>query len=246
MRNSNRIALAAVTATLAGAALLTGQAAGAGTTAPRQGEHRPAAAGFAHPAANPWFPLRPGTVTRLRGHDGAERLTERVVVTSRHRTVQGVRTRVVADVLRRVDGSLAERTHDFYAADHRGTVWYFGERTATYDRQGHVESHEGTWLAGRDGAVAGIVMPAHPRVTDAVRQELLRGHAEDQAWIVQRGLSTTVPYGRVHHALRAFEWTRLEPGVVSMKVYARGLGTVRERDLAGGRESFALVSVRRR
>ena len=42
---------------------------------------------------------------------------------------------------------------------------------------------------------------------------------------------------------RSFEWTRLEPDVLSMKFYGRGLGIVSERDVAGGTEIFRLVSV---
>jgi hypothetical protein len=55
----------------------------------------------------------------------------------------------------------------------------------------------------------------------------------------------SVPYGRVHHVVRSFEWSRLEPRVMSEKLYAPGVGIVREKDLAGGSEVFELVSVRR-
>lgn len=89
-------------------------------------------------------------------------------------------------------------------------------------------------------------MPADPRPTDAYRQEFYRGHAEDQAWVVQRGGTTTVPYGRLRHLVRTFEWTRLEPRVLSLKLYAPGVGIVRERDMSGGKESFVLISVRHR
>jgi hypothetical protein len=201
---------------------------------------------FRHPRQNPYFPLQPGTVSRYRGTDDGERYRERVVVTHRTKTIQGVRTVVVSDVLRRADGTLAERTRDWYAPDEDGNVWYFGEATATYDEHGRVESREGSWRAGVRGAVAGIVMPHDPRPTDAYRQELLPGHAEDQAWVVQRHASTRVPYGRLHHVVRSFEWTRLEPKVISEKLYAPGLGIVRERDLSGGSESFVLVSVAHR
>ena len=95
------------------------------------------------------------------------------------------------------------------------------------------------------GARAGLIMPHHPRVTDAYRQEFQRGSAEDQAWIVQRGFSVDVPQSRVHHAVRSLEWSRLEKGVVSVKIYGPHLGIVREKDLSGGSESFELVSVRR-
>ncbi|RYU12034.1 hypothetical protein [Nocardioides iriomotensis] len=200
---------------------------------------------FDDPQPNAYFPLVPGTVSRYRGHEDGERFRERVVVTHRTKVIQGVTTTVVRDVVRRADGSVDERTHDWYAADDAGNVWYFGERTATYDEHGDVESREGSWRAGVDGAVAGMVMPADPRPTAAYRQEYLRGEAEDQAWIVQRHVSTRVPHGRVHDAVRSLEWSRLEKDVVSEKVYGPGLGIVRERDLSGGDEVFTLVSVSR-
>jgi len=200
-------------------------------------------ADFSTPVMNPWFPLDPGTTTVLRGTDEGERLRERVRVTSRTRLVEGVSTRAVRDVLRRANGSLAEATTDWYAADNDGNVWYFGERTATYDRHGHLESREGSWLSGVDGATAGLIMPADPKATDAYRQEFYPGHAEDQAWIVGFKARLRVPAGRFRHVLRTFEWSRLEPGVISTKLYARGVGIVRERDVVGGSETFALVAV---
>lgn len=201
---------------------------------------------FNHPRPNPYFPLERGTVSRYRGTDDGERFREYVTVTDHTKQIQGVSTTVVRDVVRRADGSLAEKTLDWYAADNDGNVWYFGENTATYDEHGNVESREGSWKAGVNGAVAGTVMPADPKPTNAYRQEYYRGHAEDQAWIVQRHTSTTVPYGRVHHVLRSFEWSRLEPKVMSAKLYAPGLGIVREKDIAGGNELFELVAVTHR
>jgi hypothetical protein len=52
-----------------------------------------------------------------------------------------------------------------------------------------------------------------------------------------------VPYGDLSQVVRSYEWTRLEPGVVSVKFYGRGLGIVREKDVSGGDESLELVSV---
>jgi len=202
-------------------------------------------ANFSHPVRNPYFPLRPGLVFRLRGTDGGQHFREVVHVTHQKKLIQGIRATVVKDILRRANGTLAEKTDDWYAADGHGNIWYLGENTATYDRHGNVQSREGSWQAGRKGAVAGIIMPARPRPTQAFRQEFWRGHAEDQAWLVQRGFKTKVPYGTVKRSLRSLEWSRLEPGVVSLKVYGPGLGIVREKDLSGGSEVFHLVSVHR-
>jgi hypothetical protein len=226
-------AISATTAWVGGAALSSADAA-------------PAPSHFDHPQQNPYFPLVPGTVSRYRGSDDGVRYRERVVITHRTKRIQGVDTRVVSDVTHRADGSLAEKTRDWYAADDDGTVWYFGEATATYDRHGRVESRDGSWQAGEHGARAGIIMPADPRPTDAYRQEYERGDAEDQAWIVQNNATTSVPHGTFHRVVRSFEWSRLEKNVVSLKFYAPGLGIVRERDVAGGNERFVLVSVRHR
>lgn len=236
-------------ALVVGAVVLAGGAATAAAAVPdhsrAHGSARPAAqaAAFDHPRQNPWYPLRPGTTTILRGTDDGAHLRERVQVTHRHRTIQGVRTTVVWDVLRRANGSLAEKTTDWYAADNRGNVWYFGERTATYDEQGQLESVEGSWQAGVGGARPGLIMPAHPHATQAYRQEYFKGHAEDQAWIVSRRAQVRTPMKRFRHAVRSFEWSRLEPGVMSVKYYGRGVGIIREHDIAGGNETFEVVAI---
>ncbi|MGO4258215.1 hypothetical protein [Marmoricola sp. RAF53] len=245
MRNTIAVAVAAV---LAAGGAVGSVAADTHDSAPgaRSRQAAPPPGDFLHPRQNAYFPLRPGTVSRYRGTDDGDHFHEQVVVTSRTKVVQGVRTTVVRDVLRRADGSLAESTSDWYAADDRGNVWYFGERTATYDEDGHVESREGSWQAGVHGATAGLIMPSSPVPTKAYRQEFQRGSAEDQAWIVQRGFRVHVIGRTARQALRTLEWSRLEPDVVSEKVYAPGLGIVTERDLAGGTESFTLVSVKHR
>jgi hypothetical protein len=220
------------------AALLTTSAAAPPAASPTN----PDPGGFSHPQDNPYFPLTPGLVTRLHGTDGPEHFRETVRVTARTRTIAGVVATVVHDVVRRPDGTPAEKTDDWYAADNDGNVWYFGEDTATYDEHGNLEDREGSWEAGVDGAVAGVIMPADPRPPFAARMEYSKGVAEDQAWVVQRLPSVMTPGGRYDHIVRTLEWSRLEPKVVSMKFYARGLGIVQEQDIAAGREHFWLVS----
>ena len=200
-------------------------------------------ADFTKPKANPYFPLTPGKVFVYRGTEGGDHLVEHLRVTHRTETIEGVETTVVKDTLF-ANARLAEATTDWYANDNNGATWYFGERTATYDRHGHVASREGSWRSGIDDGEAGIIMAANPVPTDAYRQEFLTGHAEDQAWIVANHERVTVPYGHVRNVVRSFEWTRLEPRVVSVKLYAPGLGIVRERDVAGGNESLELIKVR--
>ena len=241
MRFTRITAITLASLLIAGSVVVALVARGRGAAAETAGAVDPA--DFTAPVPNPYFPLVAGTVLRYRGSEDGERFREHVTITHHTKTILGVSTVVVRDVLRRSDGTLAEKTHDWYADDNSGNAWYFGEKTATYDRHGNVRSREGSWEAGVDGARAGLIMPAHPMVTDAYRQEFLAGQAEDQAWIVERGFSVTIPYGTVQHAVRSFEWSRLESNVISMKLYAPGLGIVKEMDRAGGNERFELVAV---
>ena len=94
-----------------------------------------------------------------------------------------------------------------------------------------------------NGAVPGIIMEANPQIPDAYRQELLAGQAEDTAWIVDRGTTIRVPYGRVTSVLTTLEATRLEPGAYDQKVYGPGIGIVLEQSLSGAAEYAKLESV---
>jgi hypothetical protein len=199
-------------------------------------------ANFGSPVDNPYFPLVPGTRSVLRGVKDGLTQTERSTVTGRTKQILGVTATVVHDVSLH-HGRALEETFDWYAADNDGNVWYMGEDTKEFDANGHVISTEGSWAAGVDGAVPGAIMLADPQVDDAYRQEFYAGQAEDQAWVVRIGGSITVPFGTVHNVIRSLEWTRLEPNVVDLKVYAPGLGIVYERTLSGSKEIAALVSV---
>jgi len=194
---------------------------------------------------NPWFPLKPGTRTVFHGTKDGSRSRDVVVVLHHTRTIQGVVCRAVWDRLF-IDGVLEERTVDWYAQHHNGDVWYFGERTAELDQQGHVLSREGSWLAGRDGARAGIFMTAQPQVGQSYQQEFYPGHAEDMFRVIDTSGSVTVPLLWSDSAVMTREWTPLEPDVVDHKFYVRDLGVVLEQSVRGEREVNRLVSVSHR
>ncbi len=191
-------------------------------------------AGFVRVIDNPYYPLPVGRVLTYKGVRDGVTQTERVRITGRTRMIQGIAATVVTDVAKH-GARLLEKTTDWFAQDTTGNVWYLGERTAAYDH-GTVD-RSGSWLTGVDGAKAGIIMEADPRVPDAYRQEYLMGEAEDTAWIVDRGGRLTVPFGTVHRILTTLEASVVEPGVYDQKIYARGLGIVAEHALAGDEDS---------
>lgn len=189
---------------------------------------------------NPWLPLAPGNRWVYRALEGGERRTITVTVLDRTEEIQGVTATVVHDVVTDADGTVVEDTFDWYAQDTRGNVWYLGEDTTEHD--GRTVSTEGSWRAGTDGAEAGLAMAAHPRVGDGYRQEYLEGTAEDRARVLALDASASVPYGEFDGLLETEDTTPLEPGVVEHKLYARGVGVVREETIAGGDEFVELVT----
>jgi len=190
---------------------------------------------------NPYYPLPVGRTWIYRGVKDGKSQVDRVHVTPRTKVLEGITATSVTDVARH-RGKLLEKTTDWFAQDKRGNVWYLGEKTAQYLPHGKID-RSGSWRAGLHDAEPGIIMKANPRVPDAYRQEYLVGSAEDTAWIVARGGSFTIPFGTVHHVLTSLEFTRLEPGVIDQKIYAPGIGIVREAAVRGPAEVANLVSV---
>jgi hypothetical protein len=193
---------------------------------------------------NPYFPLAPGTTYVYEGvRDGAPQ-RDVFVVTGETRVIMGVTTVVVRDTATRIaDGTVIERTDDWFAQDRRGNVWYMGEGTKLFDAKGRVTSTEGSWEGGVDGALPGIVMPAIPQAPSTYRQEFYVGHAQDTAWLVDLAQSVTVPAGTYPGALETLEWSPLEPNVIEKKYYASGVGLVLSTSAAGEVENAKLVSV---
>ena len=202
-------------------------AAGAESARPQPLPPLPAASAFGTGTVNPWFPVVPGTTSTFTGAIDGVAARELFTVTGDVKVVDGVPANVIHDrlYLAREDGHgryLAEDTLDWYATANNGDVWYLGEATTEYDEQGRVVSTDGSWQAGVDGARAGIFMPAEPTVGAAYQQESAVD-AQDLFRITSVAGDTVTTR----------EWTPLEPGLVTKKVYESGTGQVLEDTVKG-------------
>lgn len=188
---------------------------------------------------NPHLPLLPGArwVYEAETEDG-ERERIEVTVTDERRTILGVETVVVHDVVS-IDGEIIEDTYDWFAQDDIGNVWYFGEDSTEYD--GEETSTAGSWEAGVDGALPGIVMLADPTVGTAYREEFSEGEAEDMAEVVALDGSAETPFGTYSDLVVTINWTPLETDVVERKFYATAVGVVSETVDKGPDEVVLLV-----
>jgi hypothetical protein len=192
---------------------------------------------------NPYFPLPVGAQWHIRVTD-QEGLVQHEVITVTDQTkkvADGVTTRVVKDLVYQ-DGKLAERTDDWYAQDKDGNVWYFGENTADIDIRTGKADTSGSFEAGAKGADAGIAMLAHPEAGMTYREEYYKGHAEDRSRVLALGQQAEVPAGHYTDVLLTEDYSPIEPDVLELKFYAKGIGQVLAPTVSGGSEREELVS----
>ncbi len=180
---------------------------------------------------NKWFPLKPGAYSAFEGSaiDTGERVSRRVesTVTDLTKVINGVNTVVVLenDI---TSGELEESELSFYAQDKDGNVWHMGEYPEEYDSGKFVKAPG--WLAGSEGATAGIMMRAQPRTGTPSYSE---GYApppiswKDRGKVYKVGQKTCVPVKCYKNVLVIEEFERDKPGAYQTKYYAPGVGNVR-------------------
>jgi hypothetical protein len=192
---------------------------------------------------NPYLPMKPGTTFVYEGKTEKGNEHNETYISSETKVIKGVTCIVVKDKVL-VDGVLEEATLDWYAQDKQGNVWYFGEDSKDYNKDGSVTSTAGSWEAGVNGALPGIVMQANPNVGETYRQEYYKGEAEDWASVLSLSESLTVPTGTYSNVLMTNEWSGLDnPPIYEHKYYAAGIGFIKTVYLQGGYE-LQLIEIR--
>lgn len=172
----------------------------------------------------------PGTTFRWEGHayDDGEKVPRAIesTVTGLTKEIAGVETVVALD-RDFTEGKVEEVELTFYAQDDDGTVWYFGEYSEEYDDAEIVKSP--LWLAGLQGARAGVMMQAFPRTGE-------RDYAEgwgpavdwnDRAKVDRVGVRDCVRTGCYDDVVVIAEFNVDEPGRIQLKSFARGVGGIR-------------------
>ena len=182
------------------------------------------AGGWVSGLSNPYLAFRAGSVFNYRAVTPEGTETTLIEVTNDTKTIQGVVTTVVHDRVS-LNGSLIEDTFDWYAQDTDGNVWYFGEDSKQI-QNGVVIGTVGSWEAGVNGAVAGIVMLADPKVGVKYQQEFAAGVAEDMARVQSLNRAVQVPAGSFDDCVQTIEWSPLDKGARETKFYKSGVGQV--------------------
>ena len=189
-------------------------------------------ANFVSEITNPYFPMTPGTVFKFEGtRDGVARRDD-MTVTAETKVIMGVTTVVVRDVASS-NTEIVEKTVDWYAQDKDGNVWYFGEDTAEY-ANGKVTSTDGTWMAGVDGALPGLIMQAAPKVGEGYRQEYRPGVAEDYAKVIKTDATAGGPSGKYTNVVVTEDTDLLDKAKFEHKWFAPNVGPIGTDGMVGG------------
>ena len=180
---------------------------------------------------NPYFILEPGYQLVLEKDGGKDHLT--ITVLGDTKMVDGVQTRVVEEH-ETEGGKVVEISRNYFAISKKtGDVYYFGEDVDMY-KEGKVTGHGGSWLAGVNGARAGLMMPGKPAPGQRFYQEQAVAVAMDRCEIVSISEKATTPAGTFSNCVKVAETTPLEAGKPEYKLYAPGVGLLTD-------EEFRLV-----
>lgn len=201
-------------------------------TAVADGEQRskPERGRFTNPSeiTNPYLPISTFHECRLAGNDQGTELRVTRTLLNRTKSFRVRGARIEAAVVRdRVigDGRLIELTHDYFAQNDAGTVFYFGEQVNEY-APGQPISHEGQWLLGRDTNHPGVLMPAHPQLGDSFKSERVPGITHEIDHVVAKGRAGVEGHG-YRDVMKVRENAR-PPRETEFKQYARGTGVITE------------------
>ncbi len=188
----------------------------------------PANFGDSATGANPYLPIKPGTqsvregFTRVGGRVVPHQVT--TTITDVYRVIDGVRTVLMLD--HEIDaGQVSQTSLDYVAEDKLGNVWDLGGYTEGYEG-GRFVSALDTWLQGVNGAKAGILVQAKPKLATplyAVSQP--DGEEGDVAEVVKIGIHRCVPFDCFSDVLVVREGKASAPDN-EFKYYARDVGQI--------------------
>jgi hypothetical protein len=157
-----------------------------------------------------------------------------VAVTEADKTVRWGESATETMVVRRrswVRGRLIEEAFDYYAQGDDGGVWNFGASVDNY-RGSEVTNHDGSWLAGAEGAKPTLLMPGEPQPGQSFTSEnvvdLGRGQRDE---IVSLEAPAPTPTGHVDNGLllRSTQASGVKEQK-EQKVFVPGIGEVLARN----------------
>ena len=175
---------------------------------------------------NQYFILEPGYQLVLQKDEE----TLQITVLNDTKMVDGVLTRVVEE--REWDEEeVVEVSRNYFAiCEQTKDVFYFGEDVDNY-KDGKVDNHDGSWLAGEGENKPGLFMPGTPQEKMKFYTEVAPGVAMDRAEIVSLKETCKTPAGTFASCMKVQEGTALNYLEKEYKYHAPGVGLIQDESL---------------
>ena len=191
---------------------------------------------FSTTGSNDYFILQPGFYLILEGVEGNDSAKLVITVLNETKKIGNVETRIVEEN-ESVNGKTIEISRNYFAlCKETGSIFYFGEEVDIY-KDGKVINHEGAWIAEGINK-AGIAMPGLILLGSRYYQEMAPEIAMDRAEIISFDEKVKTPAGDFINCLRTEETNALKPKEKEFKLYAPGIGLIKDEELLLVRYGF--------
>lgn len=176
---------------------------------------------------NDFFVLEPGYQQVLEGLEDHEPARLEITVLDETKQTGNIETRIVEEPEIQ-NGEVIEVSKNYFAiCTPSNDVFYFGEEVDLYN-DGELTGHEAGWIAQTGDAKAGLFMPYRPLIGARFYQEIAPKVAMDRVEIQTDNSSLKTPAGDFHDCLTIEETTPLEPDSKEYKIYAKGVGIIKD------------------
>ena len=184
---------------------------------------------FSTVGKNDYFILEPGYQEILEGKDGKDFTRLIITVLNETKKIGNIDTRIVEEN-ESLNGQTIEISRNYFAfCPMTSSIYYFGEDIDMF-KNGKVVDHSGAWKAeGKNKP--GIVMPGLILLGSRYYQEIAPGIAMDRAEIISINETLETPAGKFTKVLKTEETTPLEPLNKETKLYAPGIGLIKDDNL---------------
>jgi len=178
---------------------------------------------------NLYFILEPGFQLILQGIEENDTVVLEILVLDETKKINNIETRIVTET-ETVNNQTIEIAWNYFAfCKETGTIFYFGKDVDNY-KNGKVINHNGSWLAeGKN--TPGVLMPGLILLGSRYYQEISPGVAMDRAEIVSIDETFETPMGTFNGCLKTRETNALNPLEKEFKIYAPGIGLIKDEDL---------------
>lgn len=178
---------------------------------------------------NNFFILEPGYQLILEGKEGKDSVRLVITVLKETKKIGNVETRVIEEN-ESANGETVEISRNYFAfCKQTGSIYYFGEDVDIY-KNGKVVNHDGAWAATGNNK-PGVVMPGLILLGSRYYQEIAPGVAMDRAEIISATENIKTIAGDFINVLKTEETTPLEPKSKDYKLYAPGIGLIKDGNL---------------